>query len=126
MGIESLRDRLRKALPGAMKARDAVAVAALRSALAALDNAEAVDPARAPAPNSGRADLAGTVAGLRAAEVERRSLTDAETEEILRAEIAERQDAARGYEHAGQREHAGRLRAEAEVLSSYLKDPLGR
>lgn len=109
-----------------MKARDAVAVAALRSALAALDNAEAVDPARAPAPNSGRADLVGTVAGLRAAEVERRSLTDAESEEIVRAEIAERQAAARGYEHAGQREHAGRLRAQAEVLSSYLGDSPGR
>jgi uncharacterized protein len=78
--------------------------------------------AAAPALNSGRADLVGTVAGLRAAEVERRSLTDAESEEIVRVEIAERQAAALGYERAGQREHAGRLRAEAEVLSAYLQD----
>jgi uncharacterized protein len=40
---DDLRDRLRRALPAAMKARDAPAVAALRSALAAIDNAEAVD-----------------------------------------------------------------------------------
>ena len=37
----SVRERLRAALPPALKARDAVAVAALRSALAAIDNAEA-------------------------------------------------------------------------------------
>jgi uncharacterized protein len=41
----TLRGRLRGALPAAMKARDAAAVAALRSALAAIDNAEAVEPA---------------------------------------------------------------------------------
>jgi uncharacterized protein YqeY len=40
---EALRDRLRRALPAAMRARDAPAVAALRSALAAIDNAEAID-----------------------------------------------------------------------------------
>jgi uncharacterized protein len=68
----------------------------------------------------------GTVAGLRAAEVERRSLTDAETVEIVRAEIAEREAAARGYEHAGHREHAERLRAEAEALRSYLGESPAR
>ena len=41
---DDLRDRLRRALPVAMKAQDRPAVAALRSTLAAIDNAEAVDP----------------------------------------------------------------------------------
>lgn len=41
---DDLRDRLRRALPVAMKARDRTAVTALRSALAAIDNAEAFDP----------------------------------------------------------------------------------
>ena len=41
---DDLRDRLRRALPAAMKARDRPAVTALRSALAAIDNAEAFDP----------------------------------------------------------------------------------
>ncbi len=38
---------MRRALPAAMRARDHRAVTALRSALAAIDNAEAVDPAKA-------------------------------------------------------------------------------
>ena len=41
---DDLRDRLRRAPPVAMKARDRTAVTALRSALAAIDNAEAFDP----------------------------------------------------------------------------------
>src|SRR5207244_144371 len=41
--VEPLRLRLRQALTAAMKARDAVALSALRSTLGAIDNAEAVD-----------------------------------------------------------------------------------
>ena len=41
---DDLRDRLRRALPAAMTARDRTAITALRSALAAIDNAEAFDP----------------------------------------------------------------------------------
>lgn len=77
-GAGTVRDRLRAALPEAMKARDAVAVAALRSALGALDNAEAVDADLAPQSSVGHPRLAGTVSGLRAAEVERRSLSAAQ------------------------------------------------
>jgi uncharacterized protein len=135
-----------------MKARDQPAVTALRSALAAIDNAEAVDIARAtpaaeehPAvagettggettgggiPDRGIAGgkvagggIAGAAVGLGAAEVERRTLTSAEMEAIVREEVAERQTAARAYERAGQSGHAERLRAEAEVLSAYLGDP---
>ena len=119
----TLRGRLRGALPAAMKARDAVAVAALRSALAA-DNAEAVEPSPGRPPvEAGHADLAGTVAGLGAAEVERRHLQEAEVEQIVQAEVADRRAAADAYERAGQAERAGRLRAEADVLSSHLGGP---
>lgn len=118
-GSRSLRERLRAALPAAMKARDAVAVAALRSALAAIDNAEAVGAALAP-PGAGSADVAGAVLGVGAAEAERRSLTDAQVEELVRAEVADRQAAARQYEHAGHRQRAERLRGEAGVLGAYL------
>ena len=45
---------LRKALTAALKARDSVAVAALRSALAAIDNASAVDPTRPRGPTQAR------------------------------------------------------------------------
>jgi uncharacterized protein len=118
----TLRGRLRGALPAAMKARDAAAVAALRSALAAIDNAEAVEPGPSPAA-AGHADLAGTVAGLGAAEVERRHLQEAEVERIVQAEVADRRAAADAYERAGQAERAGRLRAEADVLGSHLDGP---
>jgi uncharacterized protein YqeY len=103
-----------------MKKRDHVAVAALRSALAALDNAEAVDAALAPQPNAGHSRLAGTVRGLRGAEVERRSLSLAEMDQVVRAEIADRRVAADDYERSGHPVHAQRLRDEAAVLSSHL------
>jgi uncharacterized protein len=125
-GAAGLRERLRGALPAAIKARDAAAVAALRSALAAVDNAEAADAAQAP-PGAVHADLAGTVAGVGAAEVARRRLSEAQVVAIVRAELAEREAAARDYERAGHRPQAERLRAEAGVLGGYLDgaDPSG-
>ena len=63
------------------------------------------------------------MAGLGAAEVERRHLQEAEVEQIVQAEVADRRAAADAYERAGQAERAGRLRAEAEVLSSHLGGP---
>lgn len=113
-----LRERLRSALPAAMKRRDAAAVAALRSALAAVDNAEAVDDA--PPPPDGHADLAGSVAGVGATEVPRRALTADEIAALVRAEVEEREAAADGYERAGAPARAARLRAEAAVLAAHL------
>ena len=167
VGDDNLRDRLSRALPTAMKARDRPAMTALRSALAAIDNAAAVDPTHAvptdmdpqiatsearpsgrgetgsgpsksaggsqhPSTGSGlghsdlgtaraaHPELAGTVAGVGATEVDRRSLSQAQMEEIVRTEIADRETAATGYERAGQLEHAERLRAEAKILLSHL------
>ncbi|HEX2158899.1 MAG TPA: hypothetical protein VHS79_18250 [Actinomycetes bacterium] len=140
-GDDNLRDRLRRALPVAMKARDRPAMAALRSALAAIDNAEAVDPAHGwsdglawdPGPagweaadtgagvvDAGHPGFAGTVAGVGATEAERRSLSPAQMEDIVRAEIEDREVAAAALERAGQREPAERLRAEVRVLLSHV------
>ena len=121
VGNEAIRDRLPRALRDAMRARDSVAVSALRSALAALDNAGAVPPDPAPAAASGP-HFAGAVAGLGAGEVPRRGLAAGEAERIVRAEIAERDAAAAGYEGAGHGEQARRLRQEARILASVL-DP---
>jgi hypothetical protein len=74
----------------------------------------------APAAAAGSPHVAGAVAGLGAAEAERRSLSAAEVEEIVRAEVAERQAAAREYDRAGHAEQAGRLRREADVLMSVI------
>ncbi|WP_236241722.1 hypothetical protein [Streptomyces sp. CC228A] len=100
-----------------MRARDKVAVSALRAALAALDNAEAV-PLDAAAPAAGALEAAPVGAG--ATEVARRELTEREVQAVLRAEVAERLAAAgqlTAPAHAGRAE---RLRAEAEVLLRFL------
>ena len=60
---DDIMTRLRWALGAALKARDAGAVSALRSAMSAIGNAEAVAPTARPAGTSS-AHFAGTVAGL--------------------------------------------------------------
>jgi uncharacterized protein YqeY len=115
-----VRERLRQALGVAMRERDTVAVAALRSALGAIDNAEAVDPAHRTAPAPSHPRLAGTVAGVGAGEVPRRELAEPEQEAVVRAEVADREAAAAGFERAGRTDRANRLRGEAAVLAAQL------
>ena len=117
---DDIRTRMRRDLTAAMKARDRRAVATLRSTLAAIDNAEAVDATAGGGRPAGEGPIAGAALGVGAAEVERRVLTAAETEAIVRREVTERQGAAHAYERAGQAPHADRLRAEAELLTAYL------
>ena len=114
-----LHTRLRRALPPALKARDRAAVAALRSALAAIDNAQAVEAP--PAPRSGGV-VAGAVTGLGAGDVPRRRLSASDIAAIVRAEVADRRVAATDYERAGQVDAAARLTAEADALAAYLAD----
>ena len=114
----SLRQRLREALPAAMKSRDRAATAALRATLAAIDNAEAVEPS---------AEVAGAslaieqiAVGVGATEVARRALTEVEVEQIVREEVAERETAANEYEQAGYAERAEQLRDESRALAIHL------
>jgi uncharacterized protein YqeY len=118
----ALRHRLRAALPAAIKARDRAAVSALRSTLAAIDNAEAVDR---PAADEGPLAIEHIATGVGANEVERRVLTAAQIEHIVRAEVVEREAAARDYDRAGRPERAATLRHEASVLVAHLADPPG-
>jgi uncharacterized protein len=118
-----MRAELRRDLTDAMRRRDAVAVAALRTALAAIENAEAVHPGDdGPLPEPGGSPVAGGVVGLGAAEAPRRHLTAADQERIIRTEVRERLAAAADYERRGQHARAERLRAEAHVLGRYLPD----
>lgn len=119
--IAPLRQRLRAALPVALKARDRVAVAALRSALAAIDNAEAVT---AGPPAAGGLAIEQSPRGVGAAEAQRLLLTEAQLEGIVRAEVTDRESAARDYDEAGRPERAGQLRAEAGVLRAHLADEI--
>jgi uncharacterized protein len=97
-----------------------VAVSAVRSALAALGNAQAV-PAPPATGASDSPHFAGAAAGLGAGEAERRRLGEAEARDIVRAEVAERQAAAREYDRRGLTDQAARLRREATVLAAGLE-----
>jgi uncharacterized protein YqeY len=110
---------LRRALTAALKARDTAAVAALRSALAAIENAGAVAPTRTPA--AGNGPIAGAVAGLGAAEVARRTLTSSEVRALVATEVEQRRAAAREYADLGRPDRAERLQAEADVLAAHLR-----
>jgi uncharacterized protein YqeY len=102
-----------------MKARDRVAVAALRSTLAAIDNAEAVDGV---AVADQRLAIEHTPVGVGVTEVERRALTEEQVEHVVRAEVGEREAAAREYDRVGRPERAEQLRSEVGVLSAHLAD----
>lgn len=110
MLAEQLRDGLRTAI----KARDQIAMSALRSALAAIENAEAVE-----VPEQ-RGLAIEESPGLGGAEVQRRILTEADITQIVNAEIADREAAARTYAAAGQAERADLLLAEIGVLRGYI------
>jgi uncharacterized protein YqeY len=117
-----MRANLRDDLTAAMKARNHVAVTALRSALAAIENAETV-PVDLPLDSStGNEHVAGAATGLGAAEAPRRQLTEVDLRSIVENEMRERSAAAEEYEQIGRTDLAERLRAEAEVLSRYVTD----
>ncbi|MGJ5992670.1 hypothetical protein [Streptomyces acidiscabies] len=115
----SLRDLLRQALPDAMRARDKVAVSALRATLAALDNAEAVRVDSAAL--RGQAIEAVPV-GVGATEAQRRVLGEGDVVRIVRGEVDERLGAAGQVEGTA---HAERLLAEAQVLLRFLEATAG-
>jgi uncharacterized protein len=118
-----VRSRLQAALRTAMKERDMVAVSGLRSALAAIANAEAVPPPAPPSgqPPAGDRHVAGSV-GPGGGEASRRAVAEDEATAIAAAEVTERRAAARDYEAAGHRDRARRLLCEAQAIAAAL-DP---
>lgn len=84
---EQWKQRLRQALVEAMRAKDADAVSAIRQAVSALDQAEAV---AATTTNITSGPIAGAVAGLGAGDAPRRVLSEVEVLAVLERECAER------------------------------------
>lgn len=120
---DRLRARIRADLTAAMKSRDKIAVAAVRTALAAFDNAEAIPvPPPADGPPVTSEYVAGTGVGLGSTEAARRVLTLDDLHAVLRAQIDERTAEADTYRAHGQAEAADRLGREADVLRAYLAD----
>jgi uncharacterized protein YqeY len=111
---------MRQALPEAMRARDKAAVSALRATLAALDNAEAV--------SVGEAELRGLAleqspVGVGVTEAARRELSERDMADVVRAEAAERLEAAAQLTAPAHADRAARLREEAAVLLRFLDGP---
>ena len=115
----ALRAALRRDLVSAMKAREAQAVSALRTAIAAIDNAEAVPAAEASQPTTST-HFAGARAGVGATEAARRELSDGDIRAILGDQIASYAREADGYDAVGQADAARRLRDQARLLAAYL------
>jgi uncharacterized protein len=111
-----LRTTLRLELSRALKARDRTALAACRTALAAVDNAEAV-PLRPGEPRAGA--LEQSVVGVGAADVARRELTEREVREVVVAEFRDLRSSADHFT-VSHPERAHELRTQAEVMDRLL------
>jgi uncharacterized protein len=114
------RAALRPRLVAAMKVRDKMGMAALRSLLGAIDNAEAADTESAPAVEAGV--IAGGVVGLGAGEVARRQLSPADLVALCHHEVTDRRTAAEEYRGIRQLDAAAVLDAEADVIEAVLRD----
>lgn len=116
--MSHLQAQIRAALTAAMRARDKPAVAALRSALAALANAEAVPVESMPRAGA----VESSRLGVGAADAPRHTLTADEEDAVLAAEIAEREAAITHLEAAAP-ERTEALRREIDVLSALADQP---
>ncbi|MGV0741921.1 glutamyl-tRNA amidotransferase [Mycolicibacterium sp. XJ870] len=114
------RDKLRQELLSARKARDTARVAALRSALSAIDNAETPDAVESDTHAGG--PIAGAGSGVGSTETARRVLSEAEIRNLIQAEIAESIAAATEYVAGGHHARAADLRAQADALAHTLRD----
>ena len=100
-----------------MKDRQTSEMSALRSALAAIANAEAVPVVHAG--DHGQ-PIAGALAGLGAGEADRRLLGEQDVVDIVLDEITERLATAHLYDELGVATSASDLRLQAQVLRACL------
>lgn len=103
-----VRVALRTHLMAAIRGRDSVGVAALRSALSALDNATAV-PVEQPVD-------AMAIAGAGETEAPRRELSGEETDQIMADEIADRRAQAEVFDAVHRDTEAAAARYQADLL----------
>lgn len=109
---EEIDARLRADLKAAMRARDQAAVRALRTALAAIANAEAP----AATDQGWREPVVGQLV-----EHERLGLTVDDVRRILQAQVAERRAAIDEYRQLGQHAEADELAAEVAALEPHIR-----
>lgn len=114
--VTVIRTQLKTDLKAAMKARQQHSVAALRSLLAAIDNAEAVDVRHLPAPSL-NIDTCG-----HAPDVPRKVLTKADVGQIILKEAHELQQAQAEYTRLGLHDDAQRLAEELASIQHYVNE----
>jgi uncharacterized protein YqeY len=114
-----IRAALRRDLHAALKSRQSEVVAALRTALAAIDDAEAVDPTSGGA-TLGAGPIAGATRGVGSSDVARRALSADDVRGVLRRQVDDYSAEADRYETLGRPDAAARLRREAGALDRYL------
>ena len=121
----TLRAALRSRLTVAMRERDRGAVAVLRSAVAAIENAEAVPVAQLQASTTAASttssEVAGSALGVGAAEADRRDLDAAAERAVVLAEVAALVEAEQVYAAAGDTARARSASAGVAVLESILE-----
>ena len=104
-----VRTSLRRDPTAALKAQDRVAIAALWSALAAIENAEAPAADQAGLATVDSEHIAGSIVGLGAAEAPRRQLTESDLRAIVETQVQQRLVAATGYEQVDRHDLVQRL-----------------
>lgn len=117
----SLRTALRSRLTTAMRQRDRAAVSVLRTAVAAIENAEAVpvDEGRTATTSS---EVAGAAVGLGVTESERRRLDDDTERSLVRDEVRSLVEAQAQYVAAGDPARAQDAAAGAALLRAVLEE----
>ncbi|MEU2942440.1 GatB/YqeY domain-containing protein [Nocardiopsis alba] len=117
--VDAPRARMRADLVTAMRERRRETVSALRTALAALDNAEAAPAPETPSTTVNE-HVAGSRSGVGSTEAPRRVLSADRVRALLNEQIEERTVEADRYEAHGRHDAARRLRTEADALRPYL------
>jgi uncharacterized protein YqeY len=110
----TLRETLRADLKAAMLGKDREHAALLRTLIAAIDNAEAVEATAEQQTESFR--KLGDPSG----EVARRVLTAADIAAVLEREAASQLEAAAQYRAGGNEAEAAKLEAESSVVRGYI------
>ena len=113
-----VRGNLRQELMNAMRRRDTAVIPVLRSAIAAIDNAESVEPAHVPIVDS---PIAGSAGGLGASEVERADLGRQEQRTIVEREIVELASHVDRLTRLCRRDEADATRRAMEILRGVVQ-----
>jgi uncharacterized protein len=109
-----------------MKFGDAMAIAAIRRTLGAIDNAGSVDVNSNQDPPTSSRGIAGSVQGLGPGDVPRREMDEGQIIDVVRAEVTSRKEAAQEYQDLGRVDEADRLRSEYNLLLRLLPNDTSR